>query len=177
MSVFETARLRVRRLRPDDLDDFAALTGDPIVTRWMDDGQPLSRETTARWIEISLANYAARGWGCFGVTSKADDRLLGFAGFARPPARPGVVELIYAFAPSVWGRGYATEVAAGLVAFGFTEAGLTRIEATIDPDNAASRRVLAKAGMVYLRREANPDGSFTDLYAIDRPPADEPARD
>jgi len=34
------------------------------------------------------------------VTTKGEDRLIGFAGFARPPERPGVVELIYAFAPA-----------------------------------------------------------------------------
>jgi RimJ/RimL family protein N-acetyltransferase len=171
MRVFETERLRVRRLRADDLDDFAALTGDPTVARFMDDGRPLSREMTARWIEVSLANYDARGWGCFGVTAIADDRLIGYAGFARPPERPGIIELIYAFAPTVWGRGYATEVAAGLVAFGFAACGMTRIEATISPENAASRRVLEKVGMALLRRDADPDGSFTDVYAIERPPA------
>ncbi len=89
MTVFETERLVVRQLRPDDLDDFAALTGDPRVVRYMDDRRPLSSEQTRQWIDISLANYRERGWGCFGVTTKANDRLIGFAGFARPPERPG----------------------------------------------------------------------------------------
>ena len=168
MKVFETERLVVRHLRPDDLDDFAALTGDPVVARYMDDGQPLSRELTERWIDVSLANYRERGWGCFGVTTKTDDRLIGFAGFARPPARPGIVELIYAFATEHWGRGYATEVAGALVAFGFERGGMTRIEATVDPANEASARVLRKIGMTYVGREANDDGSETAFYAIER---------
>ena len=169
MTVFETERLVVRQLRPDDLDDFAALTGDPRVVRYMDDRRPLSRERTRQWIDISLANYRERGWGCFGVAAKPGDRLIGFAGFARPPERPGVVELIYAFAPETWGRGYATEVAGALVAFGFDRCGLTRIEATVDPANEASKRVLEKIGMTYEGRTANDDGSFTDTYAVERP--------
>ncbi len=168
MRAFETERLAVRRLRPEDLDDFAALTGNPEIVRYMDERRPLSREQTARWIDVSLANYRERGWGCFGVTTKADDRLIGFAGFARPPERPGVVELIYAFAPASWGRGYATEVASALVAFGFDRCGLGRIEATVDPANEASARVLAKIGMTYVGRETNDDGSLTDVYAIER---------
>jgi RimJ/RimL family protein N-acetyltransferase len=166
--VFETERLVVRRLRPDDLDDFAALTGDPEIVRYMGDGQPLSRELTRQWIDVSLANYRERGWGCFGVTTKDEDRLIGFAGFARPPGRPGIVELIYAFAPAHWGRGYATEVAAALVAFGFDQCDMTRIEATVFPANEGSKRVLAKIGMAYAGRKADHDGAFVDLFALDR---------
>lgn len=168
MTVFETERLVVRRLRPDDLDGFAALTGDAAVARYMDDGQPLSRELTKEWIDVSLANYRERGWGCFGVTNKNEDRLIGFAGFARPPERPGVIELIYAFAPCHWGRGYATEDAAALVAFGFERCGMDRIEATVDPAHEASKRVLSKIGMVYEGRQAAADGTLVDHYAIER---------
>jgi RimJ/RimL family protein N-acetyltransferase len=168
MGVFETERLVVRWLRPDDLDDFAALCGDPAVVRYMDGGEPLSREQTRRWIDVSLANYRERGWGCFGVTAKPEDRLVGFAGFARPPDRPGAVELIYAFAPDRWGRGYASEVAGAMVAFGFDRCGMTRIEATVDPANGASKRVLAKIGMAYEGRKAAADGALTDYYAVER---------
>lgn len=174
MTVFETERLVVRRLRPDDLADFAALTGNPEVTRHMGDGQPLARELTRQWIDVSLANYRERGWGCFGVTTKDEDRLIGFAGFARPPERPGIVELIYAFAPAHWGRGYATKVAAALVAFGFNQCGMTRIEATVFPDNETSKRVLSKIGRAYEGRKADHDGAFIDFFAIERnaPPPD-----
>lgn len=89
MRVFETERLVVRHLRPGDLDDFAALMGDPVIARFMGDGEPLTRAQTAAWIEISEENYRVRGYGCFAVTAKPDDRLIGFSGFARPPERPG----------------------------------------------------------------------------------------
>ena len=54
-------------------------------------------------------------------------------------------------ARDAWGRGYATEAARALVAAGFAQLGLRRIVATCDPANAASARVLEKAG---LRRAA-----------------------
>lgn len=168
MEVFETDRLVVRRLRADDLDDFAALTGDPEVMRYVDGGQPLSRDRTKTWIEVSAANYRARGYGCFAVTAKPGGGMIGFCGFARPPDRPGIVELIYAFAPPHWGRGYATEAARATVAFGFDACGMTRIEATVDPANDASKRVLEKVGMAYDGRRQDDDGAFTDYYAIER---------
>lgn len=134
----------------------------------MGEGEPLSRDSTRKWIEVSLANYRERGWGCFAVAKKPEDAMIGFAGFARPPERPGIIELIYAFGPEHWGRGYATEVAEAIVKFGFEKCGMTRIEATVDFANEASKRVLAKVGMEYERKEENEDGSSTKFYAVER---------
>jgi len=60
-------------------------------------------------------------------------------------------EMGYVLARDVWGRGYATEAAAALLAYGFA-AGLHRIGATCDPENAASARVLEKIGMSFEGR-------------------------
>lgn len=169
MTVFTTERLVVRRLRPDDLDDFAEICGDPEIARYMGDGQPLSREQTETWIDVSLNNYAERGWGCFGVTTRENDRLVGFCGFARPPERPGIVELIYALVPELWGLGYATEVAGAMLTFGFEQCGLARIEATVDPPNLASKRVLEKIGMVHERTGHDGDAPI-DYFAIEKLP-------
>ncbi len=48
-----------------------------------------------------------------------------------------------------WGQGLATEAAQALVAFGLEQMQLARIEAVCLPENAASARVLQKAGMQY----------------------------
>lgn len=168
MNVFETERLVVRHLRDDDVDDFAALCGDPVAMRYMGDGQPLTREQTARWIEVSQANYRARGYGCFAVTLKPEDRLIGFCGLVGPPLQERV-ELIYAFAQPFWGRGLATEVAQAAIVYGFGCHGLERIEATIYPANHASQRVLEKIGMIFQRRETDEHGVDTDFYAATRP--------
>jgi len=56
-------------------------------------------------------------------------------------------ELGYAFAPWVWGRGYATEATRALIRFGFSYLRLDLIEAYAMVENLASCRVLAKAGM------------------------------
>lgn len=169
MTFIETERLAMRYLRRDDLDDFAALTSDPEIIRYMDDGQPLAREQTERWIEVSLANYEARGYGCFAVTMRGEDGMVGFAGFARPADRPGVTEIIYALPSALWGHGYATEIARGLIGFGLGRAELTRIEATVDPENEPSKRVLIKGGMTYDGRRAGEDGEEVDYFSVERP--------
>ncbi|MGH2550743.1 MAG: GNAT family N-acetyltransferase [Thermomicrobiales bacterium] len=168
MIAVQTDRLIVRRLRQNDLDDFAYLTSHPDVFRYMDDGSPLTREQTQQWLDISLENYEIRGWGCFGITLVGDDRLIGFGGFARPSYRPGIIEIIYAIDPNHWGHGYATEAAAAIVGFGFEHCGMTRIEATVSPLNPASKHVLEKIGMTHIGQFQDGDDEPSDLYAIEK---------
>ena len=56
-------------------------------------------------------------------------------------------ELGYAFAPWVWGKGYATEAARAMIRLGFGYMRLDLIEAYANVENPASCRVLAKAGL------------------------------
>jgi RimJ/RimL family protein N-acetyltransferase len=57
------------------------------------------------------------------------------------------IEVGYRLAPNAWGRGYATEGARAVVRYGFADLGLDRIIGLTHPDNAASQRVLQKAGL------------------------------
>jgi ribosomal-protein-alanine N-acetyltransferase len=45
-----------------------------------------------------------------------------------------------------WGNGYMTEAVRAMINYGFEELGLMRIEATVEPENKASVRVLERAG-------------------------------
>lgn len=75
-------------------------------------------------------------------------------------------ELGYWIGVPYWNRGYATEAASEVLAFGFTELGLHRIMARHFPRNPASGRVMAKIGMSYegrLRDHVVRWGQFEDL--------------
>jgi RimJ/RimL family protein N-acetyltransferase len=61
------------------------------------------------------------------------------------------VEVGYAFYPSHWGRGLATEVATACLELARRELGLTTIVAITSPENRASQHVLEKVGLVYER--------------------------
>lgn len=58
----------------------------------------------------------------------------------------GSVEIGYGLLPQYWGNGYATEAIIAAVEWAIKQPGVKRIEAETDPDNAASQRVLQKAG-------------------------------
>jgi ribosomal-protein-alanine N-acetyltransferase len=69
------------------------------------------------------------------------------------------------------GRGYATEAARGLLAWGFRHLDLHRVTAFTDVDNAASARVLEKCGFTregVVRERVRAPGGWRDhaLYGM-----------
>lgn len=167
MIVFETKRLAVRYLREDDFDTFYELCADPAVTQYMGDNNPLTAEQTRQWIGISQANYAKQGYGCFAITLRQTGEMIGFGGLVYPPGEPQV-EIIYAFKPSCWGMGFASEFARSMLNMGFQRWGLERILATIDPANTASIHVVEKLGMKFLYKDVDEHGLPTLFYALDK---------
>jgi RimJ/RimL family protein N-acetyltransferase len=145
-----TERLVLRPLDPEDLDDLAAMLGDPVgMAAWP---APLSYEESLAWIERNLARYEADGFGRCAVIWRETGELVGDAGLIRTEveATPEV-ELGWVVRHDLWGRGIATEAAAAWRDFAFGVLRLTRIVSMIDETNAASRRVADKLGMTLER--------------------------
>ena len=61
------------------------------------------------------------------------------------------MEIGWAVVPERWGEGLGTELARASVAVAFGELGLDTVVAFTQPGNAASRRVMEKAGFVFER--------------------------
>lgn len=168
--LFETPRLDVRRVDPVDLDAMVAVYGDAGNMRWVGDGKALSRADCERWIEITARNYAARGYGMFAVVLSATGDTVGFCGLVHP-ANQETAELKYAYRRECWGRGYATEAAAALLAHGARAFGIAEVIATVAPENTASHRVLDKLGMRRVTSRRNDDGSSTEVFTWSPPAA------
>jgi RimJ/RimL family protein N-acetyltransferase len=162
--VFETERLLARRLDGGDVEALLAVYGDADAMRWVGDGEPITREGCERWVEVTEANYARRGYGMFALQDKATGRVVGFCGIVHPGGQPEA-EVKYAFLRSHWGRGLATEAVRALLRHGAEVHRLTHIIATTAPENAASHRVLLKAGLRRGALRRNDDGSHTQLFA------------
>jgi RimJ/RimL family protein N-acetyltransferase len=161
--IFDTARLRARRIEPADADAMHAVYGDADAMRWVGDGSPLALERCRYWIEVTQRNYASRGYGMFAVEQKPSCDVIGFCGLVHPGGQTEA-EIKYAYRREAWGQGLATEAAAALLRYGFQAHGLRHVIATAAPDNVASHRVLLKAGMRLAQLRSNDDGSFTQLF-------------
>jgi RimJ/RimL family protein N-acetyltransferase len=91
------------------------------------------------------------GLGIWALELKENSEFLGQVGLCPVEGKGPEVEVLYELAPRVWGHGYATEAARGLIDYGFGELGLQRIVALILPDNARSRNVASKCDMTLDR--------------------------
>jgi len=143
-----TERLTLRAFTAADRPAYAALRADPDVVRFLPGGEALVPFADAiAETRISAFHDAwSRGYGVWAVEEIATGAFVGQAGLASME-RSSEVELLYALAPRFWGRGYAREAATAALRFGFEQVGLDRIVAYVVPENAASARVLAAAGL------------------------------
>jgi [ribosomal protein S5]-alanine N-acetyltransferase len=147
----ETERLHLRPCVEGDVDALHRLWTDAQVRRYFWDDAVIERARAAEVIESSVESFGAHGFGQWVISPKGGEDLIGFCGlrhFGEPPE----VELLYGLAPSFWGRGLATEAACAMLCDGFGRLGLGRIYAGTDPPNAASVRVMERAGMSFDRR-------------------------
>src|SRR5436305_13970995 len=114
--VLETERLRLRAFRLSDFDDYAAMCGDPEVTRYLT--TRFDREQAWRHLAFLIGHWVLRGFGMWAVEEKATGAFVGRIGFAEPEGWPGF-ELAWTLARPFWGRGYATDGARAALAYGF----------------------------------------------------------
>jgi RimJ/RimL family protein N-acetyltransferase len=150
----ETERLQLRRFTADDADLLVELDADPVVMRFITGGRPTPRaEIETEILPWWLGYYeSAPGYGFWAAIEKASSAFIGW--FHLRPAddeRPDEPELGYRLLASAWGKGYATEGSLALIERAFRELGAERVTAGTMAVNSASRRVMEKAGLRYVR--------------------------
>jgi RimJ/RimL family protein N-acetyltransferase len=138
-----TRRLELRRWRESDLDEHAAMIADPEVNRYV--GGPTDRASAWRQIAIFIGHRELRGWTSSVVVERQSGRMVGRAGLWRPEGYPGV-EVGWVLKPSVWNRGYATEIGLAVRDLAFGTLGIPHLISLIHPDNYGSIRVAEKIG-------------------------------
>jgi len=143
--MIETARLRLRRLRPADEAALIALDSDPAVMRYVGSppGVRTHDETVERVRRRIEADHDEGGWWV--VEGKNGDTFHG-VGLLLPMPAGGDVEVGYRLARRSWGQGIATEAASALVDHAFSRLALPRLVAVVYPANLSSSRVLTKLG-------------------------------
>jgi len=151
----ETDRLLLRRFTPADEDNLVELDSDPEVMRFLTGGKPTPRDVVRHdllpWILRNYERYDGR-FGLWAAVAKPGGRFLGW--FELRPREDGgadEVELGYRLRRDAWGRGYGTEGARALVDRAFATLGVRRVFAETMAVNTASRRVMEKAGLRYVR--------------------------
>lgn len=149
--VLETARLRLRRFRRDDVDAVFAIIGDEVAMQYYP--RKFGIADAVEWIERNLRRYEEHGYGLFAVTLRGNEDLIGDCGLiAQVVEGEPQLEVGYHFRRDQWGRGYATEAARGCMEFAFRELRADKVISLIRPENVPSRRVAERNGMKVERQ-------------------------
>ncbi len=166
----QTPDLILREIRLTDSAAVYDILADPEVARYYDE-DPFSDTSQASEL-ITYWNSAFEGrrvirWG---IARQDDGRLIGTCGYYGFHTWHSRAALGYELASSCWRQGIMTAALRAVVAFGFEQAGLNRLQADVMPTNQASLGLLEKLGFVnegLLREYENWDSKgYVDLYRL-----------
>jgi RimJ/RimL family protein N-acetyltransferase len=145
----ETDRLILRRFTQADFAELVELDSDPEVTRFITGGVPeVDEGMLAAW----LSQYERwPAYGTFAAVEKSSGRFLGWFHLRPEDGHDDEPELGYRLRRDAWGKGYATEGSRALIDKAFGELGATRVWAGALAVHAASRRVMEKSGLRFVR--------------------------
>lgn len=166
LPTIETARLRLRMFEDRDLDSTWRLFNDPEIQKYLSPENRRTRAQSKIILDNSVKYWKQRGFGIWCVGEKSRDSMCGYCGFQYFDKTP-LVEILFAFHKSAWGKGLATEAANASLRFGFERLRLKKIYAATHPKNAASRHVLEKIGMTFESKTRH-YGIDTVTYSISR---------
>ena len=166
-------RLILRRFRRGDAVSFAAYRTVPAVARFQSWDAPYSVQRGEEFVrKLEGTDPDTPGaWFQFAVTLRQDGTLVGDCGTGVRLDDPRQVEIGFTIAPEHQGNGYASEAVRALVGYWFRYRGKHRVTASCDARNAASARVLRRAGFRpegHLRESTWAKGEWTDdlLFAV-----------
>jgi [ribosomal protein S5]-alanine N-acetyltransferase len=172
--VLSSERFNLRAVQPSDAEAFFQIKSDPAVT------SPYGREPhrllaeTQAWIQRLIEAYSCREGIAWAITPKTEDAPIGSCCYWHLDLESHCGELGYELNRAAWGHGIMSEVLPVVIAYGFEEFGLHRIEANPFAKNVKSNKVLAKLGFVLegtLRQRCLFQGSYEDqlYYGLLRP--------
>ncbi len=148
----KTERLLLRPLRLEDAPEMERLAGAPeIAATTLGIPHPYPPGLAKEIIVDRAINFDEGEGASFGIIECASGAFCGYIGLGCAPEH-SCAELGYWIGVPYWGRGYATEAARRVLAFGFSQLGLNRIASRHFASNPASGRVLQKIGMRYEGR-------------------------
>jgi RimJ/RimL family protein N-acetyltransferase len=148
----DTDRLALEPMGERHADAFFEPLHDEAIYQWISMEKPPSLERLRGQLRRSECRVAPDGqtaWPTWAVRRKLDGAYLGRVD-AEITLTMEASNLGYYFFPPYWGQGYATEAVREVTQHLLSQ-GVHRMVATVTDGNAASERVLQKAGYAFTR--------------------------
>ena len=165
LPTLEAPRLRLRWLTADDIDGLFDVFSDETMMRYWSSAPMKERAEAEALLAKIRRQFAEKSGFQWGVERKDDGRLLGTCTIFNVHAANRRGELGYALGSAYWRRGFMSEALTALLDYAFGPMKLRRLEADVDPRNAASLGLIGKLGFRQeglLRERWNVAGEIQD---------------
>jgi ribosomal-protein-alanine N-acetyltransferase len=167
LPIITTPRVVLRWISEDDIDSLYEIFSSPQVMRYWSSPPLGDREAAAELQrEIAGGNESEKMFK-WGIALRDSNTVIGTTTLFNLSLDNGRAELGYAMAHAHWGKGYMNEALTGLVSHAFEVMKLRRLEADVDPRNAASIRTLERLGFQregFLRERWHVNGEIQDAF-------------
>lgn len=155
----------------DDVNDLFWLRSNESVGKYIPRPPYKSADEAPafiRQIEASIANNASIIWA---ITLKGDNKVIGTICLWNIKKEHYRAEVGYELHPDFWNKGIMQESLVAIIKYGFQDIKLHSIEAVINPDNAASIKLLEKNHFVkeaHFKENYYDKGEFKDtgIYSL-----------
>ncbi|MFB7159286.1 GNAT family N-acetyltransferase [Lysinibacillus sp. NPDC056232] len=138
----QTERIKLRKLKLEDAPTLFNYYSNENVYRYLDWNGPETLERSSEVIHFWNKGYD-EGWIIrFAIANKETDEIIGtifLSEFAGKRAEMG-----YELSEEYWHRGIMSEAVKEVLAIGFNQLGLVRIQAIVSEENIASKQLLSK---------------------------------
>jgi RimJ/RimL family protein N-acetyltransferase len=165
----QTPRLTLRPLDENDAAFVLGLLNQPSFLQFIGDRNVRTLEQARAYITAGpQASYARNGFGLLLVQSKTAAAPIGMCGLVKRDYLPDP-DIGFAFLPEYCSQGFALEAARAVLDDALDSQTMQRIAAIVQPDNAASIKLLGKLGMrVVGTVKPSDDEPELQLFARER---------
>jgi len=166
-----TDKLLLRHIDKSDVNEIFFLRSDEKVMKYID--RPPAKTTDDAYKFIQIINDLEKNneevtWA---ITLKDDLKLIGTICYWNIKKEHYRAEIGFALHPDYWGKGIMQEALTEVLNYGFKVMNLHSIEANVNPDNAASIKLLEKNNFIreaYFKENYFFNGKFLDtvIYSL-----------
>jgi len=157
----ETQRTILKKISCKNFDNYFKLYGNEDVMKLITGMAYPKDEAMRKFENVIETNLNNKDIGYFGIYLKYTEEFIGIGKIVM--TTNDEAEIGYVLLPEYWNQGYGSEISEGLVSHAKLNNGIKSLIAIIDPENAASKKILLKSGFV-LEKVCRIDNLPAEIY-------------
>jgi len=162
--VLETERLILRKMSPDDRDDFFVMRSDERMHTYTDTTPDRDASQTEEYLTRVIQGVDENHWLIWAIEQRVTRRVIGSIGIWNFNEDQTSAELRYGIATEFQGKGYMSEALVRVTEYAFATLQLAVLEAYTEAENTPSRRLLERIGFVVSGQVDDPSADDASVY-------------